>query len=226
MNNYIHLVLKLFCVILPWSLRRRLLILFFGYELDKSARIGFSWIYPSKLIMKSNSRIGSLNVAVHLDVIEMNEFATIARSNWITGFSTKTISKHFVHQLNRSSSLIIGAHSAITKHHHIDCTSSITIGKFVTIAGYNSQLLTHSIDIFENKQDSHPILIGDYCFVGTDVVILGGSILPSYSVLGAKALLNKDFKEEYTLYGGVPAKAISVLPRQAKYFVRKTGFVH
>jgi acetyltransferase-like isoleucine patch superfamily enzyme len=221
-----RLFLKSFCVLLPWTLRRKLLILFFGYELDKTAHIGFSWIYPSKLIMKAHSRIGSLNVAVHLDGIEMDEFATIGRSNWITGFSTKISSKHFSHQLKRSSLLTIGQHSAITKHHHIDCTNVITIGKFVTIAGYNSQLLTHSIDVFENRQDSYPITIGDYCFVGTNVVILGGSSLPSFSVLGAKALLNKVYKQEYTLYGGVPAKTISILPKSAKYFDRNTGFVH
>lgn len=221
-----RLFLKLFCFLLPWSLRRVLLIHFFGYELDKTSHIGLSWIYPSKLIMKANTKIGSLNVAVHLDVIEMHEFATIGRSNWITGFSTKGSSKHFAHQIDRSSSLIIGTHSAITKHHHIDCTSTISIGEFSTIAGYNSQLLTHSIDVFENRQDSTSISIGDYCFVGTNVVILGGACLPSFSVLGAKALLNKLYEEEYTLYGGVPAKAISVLPKHAKYFVRNTGFVY
>jgi acetyltransferase-like isoleucine patch superfamily enzyme len=221
-----RLFLKLFCLLLPWSLRRVLLISFFGYELDKTSRIGLSWIYPSKLIMKAHTKIGSLNVAVHLDVIEMSEFATLGRSNWITGFSTKVVTKHFKHQFNRSSSLIIGEHSAITKHHHIDCTSSITIGKFVTIAGYNSQLLTHSIDIIENRQDSFPISIGDYCFVGTNVVILGGASLPPFSVLGAKALLNRGYKQEFMLYGGVPAKAISVLPQDAKYFDRKIGFVY
>lgn len=221
-----RLFLKLFCLLLPWSLRRMLLIRCFGYELDKTSHIGLSWIYPSKLIMKADTKIGSLNVAVHLDVIEMHEFATIGRSNWITGFSTKGSSKHFAHQINRSSSLIIGTHSAITKHHHIDCTSAIAIGKFVTIAGYSSQLLTHSIDIFENRQDSYPISIGDYCFVGTNVVILGGASLPSYSVLGAKSLMNKSYSEEYALYAGVPAKFVKKIDRNAKYFTRAVGYVN
>ncbi|MFV8374684.1 acyltransferase [Flavobacterium sp. GSP11] len=176
--------------------------------------------------MKAHTKIGSLNVAVHLDVIEMDEFSIIGRSNWITGFSTKVASKHFGHQINRSSSLVIGTHSAITKHHHIDCTSAITIGKFVTIAGYSSQLLTHSIDIFENIQDSYPISIGDYCFVGTNVVILGGACLPSYSVLGAKSLMNKPYSEEHALYAGVPAKFVKKIERNAKYFTRAVGYVN
>jgi len=221
-----RLFVKLFCLLLPWTLRRLLLIRFFNYELDKTSHIGLSWIYPSKLIMKAHAKIGSLNVAVHLDSIEMNEFSTIGISNWITGFSTKVASKHFAHQPNRSSSLIIGEHSAITKNHHIDCTSAISIGKFVTIAGYRSQLLTHSIDIFENRQDSYPISIGDYCFVGTNVVMLGGASLPSYSVLGAKSLMNKSYSEEHALYAGVPAKFVKKIERDAKYFTRKVGYVN
>jgi acetyltransferase-like isoleucine patch superfamily enzyme len=79
-------------------------------------------------------------------------------------------------------------HSAITKKIIIlICTNVITIGKFVTVAGYSSQLLTHSINIELNIQDSHPISIGDYRFVGTASTILG-AILPAYSVLGSKSL--------------------------------------
>jgi acetyltransferase-like isoleucine patch superfamily enzyme len=176
--------------------------------------------------MKPHSKIGHFNVAVHLDSIVMGEYSSIARSNWITGFTTKSFSAHFAHQKNRLSELIIGAHSAITKYHHIDCTSKITIGKYTTIAGYYSQLLTHSIDVIANRQDSHPISIGDYCFVGTNVVALGGSKLPDYSVLGAKSLLNKGFADAYFLYGGVPAKKIAPIAGDAQYFLRETGFVY
>src|SRR5690606_32520420 len=106
----------------------------------------------------------------------------------------------------RSPKLIIGENSAITKNHHFDCTDAITIGKFCTIAGYSSQFLTHSIDVYENRQNSAPISIGNYAFVSTNVVLLGGASLPSYSILGAKALLNKSLTEEWVLYGGIPAR--------------------
>lgn len=151
--------------------------------------------------------------------------ATIARSNWITGFSTGTTSKHFAHQKNRKSELILGDESAITKKHHLDCTNSIIIGKYTTIAGYNSQFLTHSIDIYEGRQDSHPIEIGDYCFVSTRVITLGGSKLPNNSLLAAGAVLNKKFEDEYQLYAGIPAVPRKELPHDAKYFNREVGFV-
>jgi acetyltransferase-like isoleucine patch superfamily enzyme len=219
-------LLQAFTVVMPWSIKRLLLVHIFKFEIDSTARIGLSWIFPNHLVMKAHSKIGHFNVAVHLDSIFMCEYSSIARSNWITGFSTKSSSPHFAHQVNRLSALSIGVHSAITKHHHIDCTSKISIGEYTTIAGYYSQLLTHSIDIVANRQDSHPINIGDYCFVGTNVVVLGGSILPDYSVLGAKSLLNKQYTDTYFLYGGVPAKKLMPVATDAKYFLRETGFVY
>jgi acetyltransferase-like isoleucine patch superfamily enzyme len=117
-------------------------------------------------------------------------------------------------------------YSAITKNHHIDCTNLIEIGKFSTIAGYQSQLLTHSINILENIQGSAPIKIGAYTFVGTNVTILGGAVLPNYSVLGAKSLLNKKHTQEWMLYGGVPAQPLKEIPKDAKYFHRVDGYVY
>lgn len=220
------IVLKIIAVLMPWTLKRFILVKFFKYKIDPSARIGFSWIYPQKLIMDSNSSIGNFNVAVHLDLMKIGRHSSIARANWITGFPSQTDSKHFAHQKDRESNLIIGEHSAITKNHHIDCTNRIEIGNFVTIAGYASQLLTHSINIQLNIQDSYPITIGDYCFVGTASTILGGSALPAYSVLGANALLNKSFTVPYRLYGGNPAKEIKELSPDYKYFKREVGFVY
>lgn len=212
---------------MPWKLKRKMLISFLGYKIHPQARIGLSWIYPTVLVMERNSRIGHFNVAIHLDKVIMDEYSSISRGNWITGFSTLEDSKHFVHQQgDRQSVLKIGKHSAITKNHHLDCTNIIKIGSFTTIAGYSSQFLTHSIDIYEGRQSSAPIEIGDYCFISTSVVILGGASLPSYCVLGAKSLLNKQYIDSYKLYAGMPAKPSKDLPCDAKYFTREIGFIY
>ena len=226
MLKLLKLIFKIILIFLPWKLKRFILIKIFNYSLDPSSHIGLSWIYPNHLIMNEKSKIGHLNIAIHLDKIHINKYSTISRGNWITGFPTKKISKHFNHQIDRKSELILGEHSAITKNHHVDCTSTVSIGNFTTIAGYRSQILTHSINIIENRQDSEPISIGDYCFIGTASIILGGAELPSFSVLGANSLLNKKLYEEYSLYGGVPAKFIAKIPLDAKYFTRINGFVN
>jgi acetyltransferase-like isoleucine patch superfamily enzyme len=219
-------IIKVFIVFLPWSIRRVLLIFLFKYKLHPSSKIGFSFVFPDYLEMEEDAVIGNFTIAINLEKILIGEKSIIGRNNWITGFPKSEKSKHFNHQEDRRPELIIGKHSSITKNHHIDCTNSIIIGNFVTIAGYNSQLLTHSIDIFESRQNSTPIKIGDFSFVGTNVVILGGSELPAYSVLGAKSLLNKSFTEEWMIYGGMPAKAIKSINKEAKYFFRKEGFVY
>lgn len=219
-------MLSFVVVFLPWRIKRWLLIKVWKFEISPTAHIGVSYIYPKQLIMKAGSSIDHFSVAIHLDRMVIGERSSIGRSNWITGYPTQGQLKHFTHQLDRISELIMGDHSAITKRHHIDCTNQIRMGNFVTIAGYSSQLLTHAIDLNENRQHSKPIYIGDYCFVGTNTVILGGAKLPDRSVLGAKSLLNKAFDEPWALYVGCPAKFSKKISESAKYFSRIDGFVH
>jgi carbonic anhydrase/acetyltransferase-like protein (isoleucine patch superfamily) len=218
---------KLTCavvVLLPWPMKRWILQRFFGYQIHPTARMGWSWFFPQQLQMGERSVIGHGNVAIHLERVELGVAATVGRGNWITGYA-KNGPTHFKHQPDREPVLLIGDHAAITKNHHLDCTHRIRIGAFTTIAGYQSQFLTHSIDIIAGRQHSEPIDIGSYCFVGTDCTVLGGSVLPDRSVLGAKSLLNKSWTDTTHLYGGVPAHPIKALPEDAAYFHRKEGFV-
>ena len=223
--NFFTTVLKVTLVPLPWLLKRPLLQRLFGFQLDPSAQIGLAWVYPRQLRMAAGSRIADLSVVVNLDLVELGERASIGRSNWITGFPSDSVSPHFGHQPFRRSELLLGAHAAITKNHHIDATNLITIGPFTTIAGYRSQLLSHSIDLQRNRQHSEPITIGSYCFLGSNCVILGGSILPDNSVLGALSLLNKPFSEPWKIYAGQPARLIKPIDQTASYFNRPVGFV-
>ena len=192
-------------------------------SLDTS-RIGIAWVFPKQLILNKQARIGHLTVCKGLNLLQLGQHATIGRLNWITATPSKS-KIHFSHQKDRRPELILSDHSAITNRHLIDCTNSVIIGKFSTIAGFYSQVITHSIDLEHCIQSSSPIKIGDYCFIGTNSVLLGGCALPSYSVLGAKSLLNKHYSESYYLYMGVPAKPEKSLSSQLSYFLRSRGYV-
>ena len=218
------MIYKAIICLLPWSLKRWFLHRLFGYDIEPSARIGLAWVYPKNLRMGKETRIDHFTVAVHIDSIELGDHATIGRSNWITGHPAGS-NRHFTHQKERRPQLIVGEHSAITKHHYLDCTNTIRIGKFTTVAGHQSEMLTHSIDIVAGRQDSKPIEIGDYCFVGTRCIILGGGRLPSQSVLAAGAVLTKAFDKSFSVYGGVPAGYIKDAPPDARYFHRTVGFI-
>ncbi len=219
-----RLLLNVILAFLPWPLRRRALSMCFGYKIHRTARLGFCFLTCRKLVMEEHSRIGHLTACVHLDLVHLKAHASVGRGNWITGFPTGG-SRHFGHQSGRHAELILGEHAAITNRHLIDCTDRVTLGRYTTFAGFRSQILAHTIDIAENRQSSRPVTIGDYCFIGTDCVLLGGAVLPDYCVLGAKSLLNKAHTEQYTLYGGVPARPLRALPRNSRYFTRTSGHV-
>jgi acetyltransferase-like isoleucine patch superfamily enzyme len=218
-------LLMLISLLLPWEMRRRLLEKQFGYTLHPTSRIGLAWIFPERLIMEANTSIGDLTVCKNIALLHLHEHATIGRGNWITGFPLGP-SRHFAAESDRRPELIVREHSAITHRHLIDCTNSVTIGSFTTFAGFRSQILTHTIDLAANRQSSAPVRIGDRCFVGTNSVLLGGSVLPDFCVLGAKSLLNKSHTQTHTLYGGVPAQALQELPHDLAYFQRSEGFVY
>jgi acetyltransferase-like isoleucine patch superfamily enzyme len=197
----------------------------YGYSLDPTARIGLSLILCRKLVMRAGSRIGSLNIIKGLDLLGLGIHGRIGNLNWITGFPSGN-SDFFAKDLNRNPSLIIGEHAALTNRHLIDCTDTVEIGDFSTVAGWRSQIITHGIDIRQGRQSATRVTIGRYCFVGTGAVILKGGGLPDYSVLGAGSVLTKAFTEEYTLYVGNPALPVRQLDRGAAYFTRSIGFVH
>jgi carbonic anhydrase/acetyltransferase-like protein (isoleucine patch superfamily) len=211
-------------MLLPWEMRRRFLEKQFGYTMHPNSRIGLAWILPDRLIMEEGASIGHLTLCKNIALLHLKEHASIGNGNWITGFPLGP-SPHFAEETDRQPQLIVGEHSAITHRHLIDCTNSVTIGKFTTFAGFRSQILTHTIDLERCRQTSASVQIGDYCFIGTNSVLLGGSALPDYCVLGAKSLLNKAFTDSYYLYGGVPARAIDQLSSDYAYFKRANGFV-
>lgn len=211
-------------VLLPWRIRRGLLVRMFGYDLHPTSRIGVSWVFPTeKLVLGEGASIGHLTVCHGLRRLEIGPHGRIGPLNWITGYRSGGSEKLFEEVKSRRSDLVIDEHAAITRRHFIDCTDAIKLGRFTTVAGCRSVLLTHSVDVASGRQTCAPISIGEYCFVGTNSVVLGGAVLPSCCVLGAMSLLNKRMEEPYRLYAGVPARAVKTLEPDAGYFTRTRG---
>lgn len=213
------IIIKILIIFLPWIIRRYILNKFYHYQIHPTAHIGLSYIYPKQLIMGEGARIGHLNVAIHLEKIQMDKNCSISQKNWITGFPLKDKS-NFQDFPNRKPYLIMKEDSSITKQHHIDCTDMVIVGEFTTIAGYGTQILSHSFSLEKNSQACAPIQIGHHCWVGTRSIILPGSVLPPQSVLGAGAVLQRKYTESFVLYGGVPAKYIKKMDETYEFFHR------
>ena len=221
----IRAILRIVLVFFPWSIKRIVLCKVFGYIISPTARISiFSWVYPEHLTMQEGAQIGPLTVAIHLRSIEMGRFSTIGRGNWITGYPKNSVA-HFAHCVDRNPCLRMGDHSAITKSHLIDCTDSVSIGAFTTVAGYGSQFITHGINYRTNHQDCRPISIGNYCLLSTRIVVVGGAVLADNIVLGAGAVLTGENLESWHVYAGIPAKPVKKISKDSVYFSRAIGFV-
>jgi acetyltransferase-like isoleucine patch superfamily enzyme len=195
-----------------------------GYRIDRSARIGFSVLLCRHVILEPRARIGHFNVVRNLDLLHLHADSQMGQFNSVSG--CRRDSPYFRHQTDRNSELIVGRHASITSEHRIDCSNRVVIGAFTVIAGYRSQFLTHSVDLWRSRQESSPVRIGDYCFVGTGCTVLGGAELPSYSVLAAKALLKDRFHEQWSLYGGVPATKLRAIDKRSAFFSRTEGHVY
>ena len=201
MRTLVHLLLLL----LPWPLRRILLCAIFGYKIDPAAKIGFSLIMPAKLEMGAKCIIGNFTICrASVDRLSMAPDSSMGSFHLITGISAKN-KNHFRHVRDRRCELVIETGVGIPSRKFFDCNGGIYIGAYSTIAGQWTQFLTHSIDIYHSRQDAKPIRIGKYCFVGTGCILLPGSELPDYSVLGAGSVLNKKYTESGCVYAGTPA---------------------
>jgi len=220
----LKLLILLVAVILPQSLKRLVYNKVFGWDIDPTARIGLSFIQADNVKLAQNVRIGHFNTFRNLALLEVDDSASIGRSNHANALP-KGNKKHFLEEHDRHPALKIGKSCGIVKGHAFDCCNTVEIGDFTILAGAGISFFTHSINITENKQETKPIKIGNYCMIGAHSVLTKGVVLPDYSILTANSTLHKIFKEEYSLYSGVPAVKVKDLDKESKYFSRTTGYV-
>lgn len=218
-------LIKLIVAFFPLSLKIFVYKKFFGAKIGKSVKIGFSVIDVHCLELADGSSIGHLNMLKGLDKLALGKSSKIGNLNWISGFP-KNRTDFFQLDLDRVPELIIGAESSITNRHLIDCTGGVYMGDFVTFAGFRSQILTHSINIYESRQRATSVKFGDYCFVGTGVIVLPGAAVPKRSVIGAGSVVSNALEGENCLFAGSPARYIKDVGKDAIYFNRKTGRVN
>jgi acetyltransferase-like isoleucine patch superfamily enzyme len=222
----LKLLISAATALLPWGIRRPLLQTLCGYRIHKTAFISrFAAVFPERLEMGPNARIGSFTVCKGLNLLQLEERATIGARNWISAHPLRAGDQHFALDPGRKPQLLVGRHAAITSQHIIDCTDEVRIGPFSTLAGFRSQILTHSIDLGQSRQRCKPVHIGSYCFLGTACVLLAGSRFPDRSVLGANSLLLSALDATDYLYGGSPAKPLKPIEPGSKYFSRDSGYV-
>jgi acetyltransferase-like isoleucine patch superfamily enzyme len=205
----------------PGVVKRRLLRLFFRWEIDRSATLGISLYYNVEQVrMGPGSRIGHLNVLRNLRSVQLGSSASIGQWNWITA-ATMLVDPPYVPS---SGCITINDEAAITSRHYLDCAGGVEVGRATTIAGVRSTLLSHQIDVGDSRQTAAPIRIGAYCFVGSNVLVTPGAAIPDRCVIAMGATVVGRLSESGMLYGGVPARPLKSI-EDARYFDREKGFV-
>lgn len=218
-------VVEVLAIALPWRLKRLLYRRVLGHEVSRTAYVGFTFLSARSVALGDGAFIGHFNIIKGSDLVVLDDHATIGNFNWISAYPSNGTDHYLLEGRARKPVLWLQTHAAMTSRHIIDCTHTVTLGAYATLAGYRSQVLTHSLDVYTNRQASAPVHIGRYAFVGTSTVFLPGSTLPDYSVLAARSLVRGVLTEPYTLYGGAPASTLRKLSADLPYFHRTRGYV-
>lgn len=113
--------------------------------------------------------------------------------------------------LTMEKGVVIGARSLLF------CENSILIKRF-SITSWNCQIMdtdTHSIiDVGSEEVSprSSPVIIGENCWIGNNVLINKGVQLPNCTIVGSFSLCNKDYTYDvkpFSILAGVPVKVVS-----------------
>jgi len=100
------------------------------------------------------------------------------------------------------------AHLAVTENE-----TSISIGTNCMFAKGIEIRTGDSHSIFDNISGKRinfakKVVIGDHVWIGSQVSVLKGAVVPNNSVVATRSVVTKCFSEEGVLLGGIPAKVI------------------
>ena len=205
--------------VLPNVLKKPIYRLLFGYRFGPGVRIGLSLLDAHVVALGAGTRIGHFNAVLGVGQLQAGRCARVGWMNIVRGGERVMLGDYSeVLRLNvlnaipdhdcttePQSVLDVGPGTVITSGHRIDFTDRVTLGKNVIIGGRNSSLWTH------NRQETAPIEIGDFCYLGSEVRLAPGAKLPGECILGLGSVLTGEIKEPRSLVAGVPARVVRPL---------------
>jgi acetyltransferase-like isoleucine patch superfamily enzyme len=213
-----QLVFALLLVLLPGSLRRLVARRVLGWDIHPTAHLGRSLIVAKKVSLGPGANIGPFNVIRNLEELRLGAGAVIATRNHIACPPTAPIA--FQHSPNRRAALILADHAMITVGHEIDCSDRVEIGAHSAVAGFRSQILTHSLNLVLDRQITGPVIIGDHCAIMSGCLLLSGTRVPDRCIVSAGSVVTTKLTKAQTFYRGNPAQAVRELPENLAYFHR------
>ncbi len=218
-RRVVRLAVLAFIALLPSLAKRSLYRWLFGFRLGPRTTVGLALLDAREVSLGEETHIGHFNAITNVGRLETGRRARVGVLNIIRGGERVSLGDYSeVMRLNvlnaipdhdcttePQSVLEVGAGTVITSGHRIDFTDRVTLGRNVIIGGRNSSLWTH------NRQETAPIEIGDFCYLGSEVRLAPGAKLPDECILGLGSVLAGKIQEPRSLVAGMPAKVVRPL---------------
>jgi acetyltransferase-like isoleucine patch superfamily enzyme len=225
----VRLVVLALVALLPSFLKRPLYRLLFGYRIGPGVRVGLSLLDAASVSLGEGTSIGHFNLVTRVGRLETGRFVRVGPFNVIRGgervsfgdwaevirFNVLNAIPDHDCTTDPVSVLEVGAGTVIVAGHRVDFTDRVTLGRNVIVGGRNSSLWTH------NRQETAPIAIGDFCYLGSEVRLAPGASLPSECILALGSVLAGEVAEPRSLVGGVPARVVRPLTEKDLARIRR-----
>lgn len=219
-------VLQLLIGLMPnCSVKRLLMRRLLGWDVASSAHVGpCVFLNVSHVALAPDSTIAGGTAFHRLLDLSLEEGAVMGYWNWVGSAPSLRTEVLDAQAPGRAARLRMGRESAITSRHYVDCSGGVEVGDFSLLAGVRSTVLSHQVDTRRSQQTVRPVVIGSYCFVGSNVKVVPGSTIPDRCVVAMGAVVTGQLDQTDSLYAGVPARRVKDADNAA-YVERRTGYV-
>lgn len=196
-----------------------------GHRIDRTARIGSVFLWHATLHAGPRADVRGLSVFKGCTV-HVGERAIIGSFNWVAAdgalVEQSGTPERFLPEL------VLGESASLTGRHFVDVGGSVTIGRYTTVAGARSTFFTHGIDVVTDTMRLAPIVIGEFCVIGSNTNLVPGSTVPDRSVVAMGSTVTKALDQPGHLYAGAPARAVRPIDPHSLYFdiERRGGSAH
>lgn len=197
-------VLRMLLWLMPACRVKNFVLSMLGHYVHATATVSSNLVWKVRQFrVAKDAVLGRCNVFKNMTRVSLEEDCYLGSWNLISSHPA------FVAYFPTGAFLTLNRGAIVTSRHSLDCSGGVVIGAFSYLAGHHTVVLSHGIDLKKDAQTAYPVEIGEYSFVSTNCVLLGGSALPAKSVLAAGAVLPaiRKTQEAFSsgLWAGVPA---------------------
>lgn len=213
--------------LLPSVLKRPAYRLFFGYRIGRRVSVGLTLLDARECVLEDDVSIGHLNLVLGVGRLSVGEHARVGHLNVLRGGDEIRLGRYSeILRMNEINSIpepdvvnpiepvfVLGDGGVVTTGHKIDFTDRVEIGRRTILGGRNSSLWTH------NRQRTRPVKIGELTYIGSEIRVAPGGVIPSRCIVGIGAVITRPLEGEYRLIGGVPARPIKELSEEDRFLI-------